>query len=47
MRQKDFVEHCAIILALHDQVRRLLLARQTIRAFRPLLWHDFVKFGTP
>src|SRR4051794_11164189 len=28
MRQKDFVEHCAIIVALHDQARRLLLANK-------------------
>jgi hypothetical protein len=30
VRQKDFIEHCAIILALHKWDRRLLLARQTI-----------------
>jgi hypothetical protein len=30
VRQKDFIERCAIILVLHSWDRRLLLARQTI-----------------
>jgi len=47
MRLKDFVEHCAIILVLHNQVGRLLLARQTVWAFRPFFHHSFAKFGTP
>jgi len=28
--QKDFIEHCALILVLHNRDRRLLLARQAI-----------------
>ena len=47
VRQKDFIEHCAIILVLHSWDRRLLPARQTIRTIQSLFQHDFVKLGTP
>jgi hypothetical protein len=47
VRQKDFIEHCAIILALHSWDRRLLPARQTIWTIQSLFQHDFAKVGTP
>jgi hypothetical protein len=47
VRQKDFIERCAIILVLHSWDRRLLLARQTIWTIQSLFQHDFAKFGTP
>jgi hypothetical protein len=47
VRQKDFIEHCAITLALHSWDRRLLPARQTIWTIQSLFQHDFAKFGTP